>query len=78
VLRQSTDLIGDLLRLIDHMREDIAEEIEALRTELSVLYGHSRARRYLSDQALEAPAIETLLNDAERLLLNDLLDARTE
>jgi len=73
-LAQTPDLLGDLLRLIDELAADPAG-MEELRRELTPLYAHTRARRYLGNGALEAVDIAALLTDAERILLDEFLDA---
>ena len=75
-LRQAPDLLGDLLRLVTEIGGDDSEALEKLRTELELLYGHARARRYLGDRALSEVDMPALLVDAERLLVDEFLDAR--
>jgi DNA repair exonuclease SbcCD nuclease subunit len=76
-LRQAPDLLGDLLRLTRTLADGDAAEIENLRAELQPLYGNARARRYLGDRALNAVDMEALLAEAERLLVDEFLDARS-
>lgn len=78
VLRQGADLLGDLLRLIDETVDGDTGMNERLIAELAVLYQHRTAGRYLGRGALESLDLSELLVDAERLLLNELLDGRAE
>ena len=77
-LRQRSDLLGDLLRTIDETIAGDGELKEKLLAELPKLYEHQRARRYLGAGALEELDLVKLLGDAERLLIDELLDGQSE
>jgi len=72
-LRDGQDLLGDLLKLIDEAGADDGAVMESLRVELAVLYDHRTAVRYLD---LESLALDEVIADAERLLVDELLDGR--
>lgn len=73
-LRASQDLLGDIVRMADDLVED-EEALEELRGELRVLFEHQRARRYLSDRAVDQDDVRAFLREAERLLVDELYDA---
>jgi exonuclease SbcD len=72
-LRDGQDLLGDVLKLIDEAGSDDGAVMESLRVELAVLYDHRTAGRYLD---LESLALDEVIADAERLLVDELLDGR--
>jgi DNA repair exonuclease SbcCD nuclease subunit len=72
-LRDGQDLLGDLLTLIDEADADDGAVKESLRVELAVLYEHRTAGRYLD---LESLALDEVIVDAERRLIDELLDGR--
>ena len=74
-LAQGGDFIADLLALIDSVHSN-PSELQKLSDEagLTELYDNNRARKYLVDSAPNDAKLEALVADAERLLLNGLLD----
>ena len=77
-LRQGADLLGDLLRLIDETAgPDQGPGLkENILAELSALYEHRTTGRYLGSDALDTLNFDGLLGDAERLLIDELVDGR--
>lgn len=68
--RQARDFMGDLLRLVDQVRDD-DDLLDEIATELEPLFHHGRAKRYLR----QLPAIEelrSLLTEAETRCLREL------
>lgn len=74
-LAQGGDFVADLLALIDSVQAN-PSELQKLADEagLPALYGHNRARRYLADSTPDDTKLASLVSDAERLLLNGLVD----
>ena len=77
-LRQRSDLLGDLLRTIDETIQGDTELKKKLLAELPELYEHRTAGRYLGSRALEELDFAKLFEDAERLLVDELLDEESE
>jgi DNA repair exonuclease SbcCD nuclease subunit len=76
-LRQGSDFVGDLLRLIDELKPDDAT-IAALSATLSELYERGNARQYLRDGMPDNDEIRTLLAEAEELCLAQLVEEDAE
>ena len=72
-LLRGQDFIGDFLRLVDEARGDESVLTE-LQQELTELYEHTRARRYLRDELPSLDDLRDLLADAEDLALSGLLE----
>lgn len=71
--RQASDFIGDLLRLIDQVRDD-DDLLPQVAAKLEPLFHHGRAKRYLR----QLPTIEelrSLLTEAETRCLRELVEA---
>jgi len=74
--RQAGDFVGDLLRLVDDIRADPAQ-LALLREELTALYGHRLAKKYLSDELPDEAEMSALLADAETRALEPLIGIGT-
>ncbi|MFQ5381206.1 MAG: exonuclease SbcCD subunit D [Dehalococcoidia bacterium] len=72
-LLRGQDFIGDLLRLVDEAGEDERMVLD-LRESLRPLFEHTRARRYLRDEMPSPEGVRDLLDAAEELALDGLLD----
>ena len=72
--RQAGDFVGDLLRLVDEIRADPGQ-LGSLRDVLAPLYGHVRAKKYLTDRLPGEEELNALLTDAEARALEPLLGA---
>ena len=70
---QGSDFVADFLRLCDQAKQD-PELSEKLRESLSGLYHHWKYRRYLRDAVPDDPALSGLLDEAEALALNLLVE----
>jgi hypothetical protein len=70
---QGSDFVADLLRLCDESKQD-PELLEKLRESLSDLFHHWKYRRYLKDAIPDDPALCSLLEEAESLALNLLIE----
>ncbi len=70
---RAEDFIGDLLRLVDGFKED-PKELEALVSELDTLYRAPRAGRILRDELPPGDGLLQLLEAAEALCVDRLLD----
>jgi len=71
--RQASDFIGDLLRLVDQLRDD-DDLLHRMTVELEPMFHHGRAKRYLR----QLPTIEelrSLLTEAETRCLRELIEA---
>jgi DNA repair exonuclease SbcCD nuclease subunit len=74
-LVSGTDFIADLLALIDHAKND-PEQLAELKNnaKLEDFYGNARARDYLQDSIPAGSTLVDLIDDAERILLSDLVE----
>lgn len=72
------DFVADLLAVIDEVRAD-PSELRRLAEDagLADLYEHGRARRYLAEAIPDEPALARLVEDAERLLLDGLMEGES-
>lgn len=69
--RMADDFLGDVLRMIDDLRDDPDELAALIESTTSTLFNHHRARAYLRDFTPEG---ERLLVDAENSILTHLLE----
>lgn len=70
---QGSDFVADLLRLCDQTKKD-PELLGKLREGLSDLFHHWKYRRYLKDAVPDDPALSGLLDEAESMALNLLVE----
>ena len=70
---QGSDFVADLLRLCDQSKQD-PELLGQLRESLSELFHHWKYRRYLKDAIPDDPALCSLLDEAESMALNLLIE----
>ena len=74
-LAQGGDFVADLLALIDQLRADPAA-LEQLSADASLddLYSHARAGRYLRSDKPAGDALRSLIDEAEGILLDGLVE----
>ena len=74
-LARGGDFVADLLALIDELRAN-PEELKQLSEDASLddLYSHARAGRHLRLEMPAGNALLTLIDDAERILLDGLVE----
>ena len=70
---KADDFVGDLLRLVDSF-EDHPELLETLYSELEILYGNSRASRYLGELKPTPDELVVILKSAEDICIDMLLE----
>ena len=75
--RQAQDFLGDVLRLVDELR-DGDENAEWLREQVAAFYSHRRTRPFLPADVLSAEELARLLAAAEEHCVEALLDAAVE
>jgi DNA repair exonuclease SbcCD nuclease subunit len=71
---QAEDFVGDLLRLVDSLN-DSPQLLEGLHSELELLYGNSRASRYLGDLKPTNDELAAILKSAEDICMDMLLES---
>jgi|GEM_PF-6884324 len=70
-MRGAADFLGDVLALIDGIRQS-PEEMAALRGELTDLFEHARAGKFLIPPTHDA--LRTMIDDAESRCADLLLE----
>ena len=74
-LARGGDFVADLLALIEELRAD-PEALNQFKENASLddLYGHAKAGRYLRSEMPAGNALLSLIDDAERILLDGLVE----
>ena len=76
-LIEREDFVGDLLRFFDQSRDNYGDT-EDLLDGLKPLYEHRRLRKYLSDYLPEGTEFTALLDEAESICLDLLVNEESD